>query len=238
MNAMTEVSARVRAERRANWMHFSLNADDHGQRAARPDLPCRRTSDVPIHVLDHVAIGVMAVTVQGRVVFANRAALQACGRASPLRLERDALHAAAPDEAALLARALQLASEGRRSLVTFANATSHLRCVSVVPLNIRASTPQDTTWALAGLILGRPAMCDALSIDGFARQHGMTLAESAVLAALCGGRVPRQIAADRGVAVSTIRTHVMHILGKAGARSVSDLLRVTAMLPPVLPLAI
>jgi DNA-binding CsgD family transcriptional regulator len=111
---------------------------------------------------------------------------------------------------------------------------SRLRDVSVVPLAIEAAGP---AGAAAGLIFGRPALCEPLGIDAFGRQHGLTPAECAVLTSLCNRQTPREIAEEREVAVCTVRTHVRSILEKSGTRSVSQLIRLTAMLPPVLSLA-
>ncbi len=83
------------------------------------------------------------------------------------------------------------------------------------------------------LIFGRQEVCGPLSVQFFAREHGMTMAESAVLAALCNGHSPRRIADDHGTAISTIRTHILKIREKTGVRSITDLLCVASRLPPL-----
>lgn len=193
-------------------------------------------AEVLIRMLDHVGIGVMALTTDARVVFSNRAARDVFAGSGSFRLEQGVLSAASPADKSALTKALQLASLGRRSLLRTTTCRGQ-RYVGVVPLACGAPGAGDASHVVAGLILGRLALCDSLGIDAFGRQHGLTLAECAVLACLCDGHTPREIAEQKDVAVCTIRSHVRSILEKSGARSVSHLLRVTAMLPPVLPLA-
>jgi DNA-binding CsgD family transcriptional regulator len=84
------------------------------------------------------------------------------------------------------------------------------------------------------LVFGKHEVCTPLSVHFFAREHGVTSAESAVLAALCNGASPRQIAGERGIALSTVRTQIQNIRQKTGARNIGDLLRVASRLPPLM----
>jgi DNA-binding CsgD family transcriptional regulator len=54
-----------------------------------------------------------------------------------------------------------------------------------------------------------------------------------VLAALCDGTPPRQIASALGVALSTIRSQLGAIRAKTGAASIRTLVRQVAVLPPL-----
>jgi DNA-binding CsgD family transcriptional regulator len=85
----------------------------------------------------------------------------------------------------------------------------------------------------AALLLGRQAICERLSVEGFARGAGLTLAETRVLAALGQGQRPAAIARDQGVKLSTVRTQISAIRGKTGAASIAGLLQMVAALPPV-----
>jgi DNA-binding CsgD family transcriptional regulator len=44
---------------------------------------------------------------------------------------------------------------------------------------------------------------------------------------------PEEIAAERGVAISTLRTHFAEIFARTGAENQRDLIRLLGMLPPV-----
>jgi DNA-binding CsgD family transcriptional regulator len=196
----------------------------------------RRATGVLASLLDQVGIGVMAVTIDGRVLFANGAALRACGRSSPWYIEAGTLRESARSETGLLSRALANAASGRRTFLTQSGDDGDPCFASVVPLEVHEASVGGPL-PVAALILGRPVARNPLGIDAYARQYGLTLTETAVLCALCEGQMPREIAKERGVAMSTIRTQINSILEKSGARSITDLLRVTAMLPPVLTLA-
>jgi DNA-binding CsgD family transcriptional regulator len=86
------------------------------------------------------------------------------------------------------------------------------------------------------LIGGRSSLCQALSIDGFARQSGLTASEAQVLHALCAGQTPAQIARERGVKLSTVRSQLGAMRTKVGASDIRALVRLVATLPPMVRL--
>ena len=69
----------------------------------------------------------------------------------------------------------------------------------------------------------------------FAYQYGLTGAELAVLHALCQGKLPRQIAAARGVTAGTVRRQMARILHKSGEDTLGTLMPRVSQGPPVLP---
>lgn len=79
--------------------------------------------------------------------------------------------------------------------------------------------------------------CEPLRRSGaracFDRQHQLTRQEACVLDALCAGLSPTCIAADRRVAISTVRTQIASIRGKCGATNINHLLQQVAQLPPM-----
>ncbi len=191
-------------------------------------------ADLVARALDEVDFGFMVLTAQARLLFANRSALRCCGAGAPFRLERGRLRASGQVDAAAFSRSLQLAIDGRRSLLTFDVAGE----AGDVASRFVAFIPMPGNGEVAGvgsalLVFGRQQVCGPLSVQFFALQHGVTLAESAVLTGLCNGHSPRRIAESRGIAVSTVRTHILRIREKTGARSIMDLLRVASMLPPL-----
>src|SRR5690349_12095410 len=74
------------------------------------------------------------------------------------------------------------------------------------------------------LLLGRREPCSAIGLELFGTAHGLTLAERRVLAALLRDASPREVAAEHGVALSTIRTQILSLRAKLGARSIEGLL--------------
>lgn len=179
------------------------------------------------HVLDELDLGVVVADATGRVRFANRSAVRVCDRGTPCRIVQGVVKPAHEHEELGFARALRQAADGRRSLMTMEH-EGVARFLAFVPV-------RDEMHGEPGvlLLLGRAQVCGALSVEFFARQYGVTTAESAVLSALCNGKSPRVIAEQRGIAVSTVRTQISRIRQKTGARSITDLLRVASTLPPL-----
>lgn len=62
-------------------------------------------------------------------------------------------------------------------------------------------------------------------LDALAQRYGFTRAEREVLLELADGATPRQAAERQGVRVSTVRTHIRHLLEKSGSRRMVDLIR-------------
>ena len=181
--------------------------------------------------LDEIDYGVLLVARDGGTMHANHAARAElgdavtrsssaatscrCGTPATRRPFRDALHSAL--------------RRGLRRLLSFGEGDT--RCsVSVVPLRAQGGDRR----AAALLLLGKRRVCEDLSVQGYARDHGLTPAEGRVLAALCGGRRPNEVAAESGVAISTVRTQIGSIRAKTGADSIRSLVRTVATLPPLM----
>jgi DNA-binding CsgD family transcriptional regulator len=63
------------------------------------------------------------------------------------------------------------------------------------------------------------------TLNAFAATRGLTPAEMGVLTLLLDGKTPKQIAATRGVAISTVRTQLKRLFAKTGTRRQADLVR-------------
>ena len=59
----------------------------------------------------------------------------------------------------------------------------------------------------------------------------LTEAEQAILAALVAGRTPDEIAANQGISISTVRTHIMRLHQKFGVRRTIDVVRLALASP-------
>jgi DNA-binding CsgD family transcriptional regulator len=82
-------------------------------------------------------------------------------------------------------------------------------------------------------MLSRREICEALSVHGFARDHGLSGAERRVLDALCQGLQANEIAAVQGVAISTVRTQISSIRAKTDSASIGEVVQRLARLPPI-----
>jgi len=185
-----------------------------------------RCAGLLLRLLDEIDYGLMLIEADGGVRIANRPARAECGAGCALRIEGGQLRAnAATDQAALL-HALSLALQGRRSMLNLGG-TSQPVHLAIVPLG----TDDEEGHVL--VVFGKRQVCEALSVEFFARTHRLTGAESNVLRALCGGLGPSVIARRFGVAVSTIRTQVTSIRQKTESGSIRDLVKRVSSLPPI-----
>jgi DNA-binding CsgD family transcriptional regulator len=180
-------------------------------------------------LLDEIDYGLMLVEAEtGRLLLSNRAARLECAAGRTLRSTGERLLASRGCDALPLAQAFADAARGRRTLLTL-GADDERLTLAMVPLAL------DEGRAGALVIVGRRQLCETLSVQMFARRHGLTSAEVHVLQALCDGLPPAEIAAQFGVKLATVRTQVAAIRSKTDAASIRELVRRVASLPPIVP---
>ena len=180
--------------------------------------------------LDEVDYGILLLTDTNHVLHINHAARAELNASHPLQLLGRQLRARQTRDVAALHAALREASErGLRRLLTLGEAEQSAS-ISVVPLSAQRGEGRRATLVL----LAKRRVCEQLSVHGFARSHGLTPAETRVLVSLCDGIRLGEVAAQLGVAVSTVRTHACTIRMKTGAKSIRALLRQVAVLPPLM----
>ncbi|HNT40216.1 MAG TPA: LuxR C-terminal-related transcriptional regulator [Rubrivivax sp.] len=178
-------------------------------------------------MLDEIDYGMLLLGEAGKVLHANHAARAELDAEHPLLLRGNELLARRPADATLLLEAMQAAGRGLRRLLMLG--APQAVSIAVVPLAARlGALPQATL-----LLLGKKRVCERLSVQCFARSHGLTAAEARVLEALCQGLDPRAVAAQHGVGLATVRTQIGSIRAKTGAQSIRELVRLVAVLPPM-----
>jgi DNA-binding CsgD family transcriptional regulator len=174
--------------------------------------------------LDEVDYGMLVLTDINHVVHANHAARVDLDAGHPLQLiDRELSARDVRDAAALQAALHDAAQRGLRKLLTLGKAARRVS-VSVVPIGEGRSL----------VMLSKRQVCESLSVQGFARSHGLTPAETRVLVALCQGIPPGAAAAEIGVGIATVRTQIGSIRQKTGAQSIRALVRQVAVLPPLM----
>jgi DNA-binding CsgD family transcriptional regulator len=180
-------------------------------------------------VLDEIDYGVLLLRDETRVVHVNHVARSELDQAHPLQLLGSELRVRrAQDVAPVLEALADAARRGLRCLLTIGAGLQQVT-VAVVPIGSGRADAHRATL----LMFGRRQMCEELSVQGFARCHGLTPTETDVLKALCAGAPPRQVAERQGVALSTVRTQISSIRAKTGAESIRALVRQVAVLPPL-----
>ena len=187
--------------------------------------------------LDRLAFGVVVCNASGRIVLVNRAAEATArgGAGIVLGGAGKGLGALVPAEArALAALAHDAANGGPGGIMRITGAPTRGDLVVLV-------TPLPPHFGVGGqggeghaLLTFRQLRDDpSFSSDMLAAIFGLSEAQAAVALAIFNGASPEQIAADRGVAVSTIRTHLAEVFVRTGAENQRDLVRLLGMLPPV-----
>ena len=182
-------------------------------------------------MLDEIDYGMLLLSGGTAVLHANHAARSELDGAHPLQMVGGELRVARPQDLLPLREALEGAQHrGMRRLIDLGAGDPRVS-IAVVPLARAAN--DDAAPQLTLLVLGKRLVCQALSAHWFARSHGLTPAESRVLAALCDGQRPAEVAALCCVALSTVRTQIGSIRAKTGAPSIRALVRQVAVLPPL-----
>ncbi|GAB4034903.1 MAG: hypothetical protein Fur0014_00040 [Rubrivivax sp.] len=191
----------------------------HRQPPAEPP-PLGRLLARALDELDH---GIVLLDGRGTVLHLNHRARRALESAPALQVLGGELRACDARDMAPLYEALHAAAQrGLRKLLRLGDGETRL-LAALVPVEP----------GVAALLLARDHVCEALSVECFARAHGLTAAETRVLASLGRGLRPAVIAREQGVKLSTVRTQIGCIREKTGTESITALVRMVAALPPM-----
>ncbi len=185
-----------------------------------------RAYPFPQQVVDQIDCGLLVCDAHGRMLHANRAALRELGSALILKLQDGVVCCSGPGARELATAVKSAATRGLRRLVSLQDSPPLM--LVVTPLDI-----QPGAEPLVLLMIGRRTLCTPLGLELLAMQHHLTWAEQRVLRAIVGGSSVREMAAEHGVAVSTIRTQLQSIRDKLGVANIDALLLIAARLPPV-----
>ncbi len=177
-------------------------------------------------MLEEVGHGMLLLGEGAEVLHANHLARVELDAEHPLRLHERRLHARNGHDESTLAEALKAAARGLRRMLIVGQRERRVSA-AVVPLN-----PIDGQ-RLTLVSLGKRELSHQLTLDCFARSHGLTPAESRVLKCLCAGTEPTRIASMHGVGIATVRTQISSIRHKIGAADITSLVRLVAQLPPM-----
>lgn len=178
-------------------------------------------------LVDEIACGLIVCDGRGLVRFANCAAGAELASARVLYRRDDELRCAGAHGATLDAALRLTATKGRRQLLALGHDGDRLM-VTLMPLHIDAC-PEP----LVLIVLGRRGPCSELGLEMLSSAYGLTLTERRVLSGLMNDVAPRAIAAEQGVAISTVRSHISSIRAKLGVRSIEAILIRAAEVPQV-----
>lgn len=217
-------------------LHFDENITSEGTPRVEPGL---------LHaVLNQVDYGLAVINVETRqLLFANAPAHSALHPASlqktGLCVTEGRLCTRQRAHAEQLTLALTRAKAQLRGLLSLSDGGSQTS-VAVMPLSamempgVHASdgaTVSAPCYAL--LLFAKQQLCDSTSVTLFARERGLTRAEAQVLAQVCQGLRPSEIATHHGVQLCTVRSQLRSIRQKTASDSVRELVEQVSVLPPL-----
>ncbi|MFY9510463.1 MAG: helix-turn-helix transcriptional regulator [Rubrivivax sp.] len=190
--------------------------------------PERRATASPIArwlslMLDEIDYGMLLLNDGAEFIHVNHAARAELDAGHPLQLLGRQLRARHPQDVARLHDALASATQrSLRRLLALGEADQRVN-IAVIPLAGGATL----------VVLGKRHLSERISVQCFARLHGLTPAETRVLESLCEGLDPREIAELNEVGLATVRTQITMIRNKTGAANIRALTRQVAVLPPM-----
>lgn len=222
---------------------------DRPSRSPPPDHPgmtalARAPAALLARAADALALPMLLLAADGRLLHANAAGHRWLAAATWLRLDGAGYVRAAPEPSASSASSartysrVQPLNQALTQALTAASAGTPqwLRApdqvmpgASLTLVRLPAGRDGDAVTLL--LTVSDPGLAPDLS--AFAQLHGLTPAETRVLVLLCQGRTQAEAAAALGVSLATLRSHAAALRRKTGHARLTTLLQAVARLPPL-----
>jgi DNA-binding CsgD family transcriptional regulator/PAS domain-containing protein len=191
-------------------------------------------SAAALRALDQVAAGVIVTDAKGRVVEMNRAAENVLRREDGLLVRQGRLCAQRIFDHEKLARAIAVAANANTAAAVARMLVGRRGgrvgyILTVAPLGVELAVYERP---LAMILFADP---DARtpSERELAEFFGLSRAESRLTAALLAGKRLREVAADSGVQITTLRTQLSSVLRKVGVSRQAELISVLSNIPVV-----
>lgn len=212
----------------------------HMRRALQLRLSQRRNpphAQIHAAALDALAFGVVVCDAAGRIVLANAAveALSRAGAGITLGGRGKGLGAVVPAETRALAALVNDAARGGPGgVIRLTGRDGCAELIALVTLLPRGFELHGGAAADYALVTLRSAWdSPSFTAEMLIALFGVSPAQAEIALAIYNGHTPEQIAAERGVAISTVRTHLAAIFVRTGAETQRDLVRLLGTLPPV-----
>jgi DNA-binding CsgD family transcriptional regulator len=186
--------------------------------------------------LDGMALGVVILAADCRVLHANEAAKCMLAAGVPLRTAAGRLHACGSADEELV-RAIALAEDetaiGKLGIAIRLQGYSEGIAVGhVLPLSCGKVRRRLFPQAVAALFITQSGQPMATDLSGIAAVFQLTPAETRILRELACGASTRDIAAAFGVTEGTAKTHLKRIFAKTGVRRQAELV---ALIKDIVP---
>lgn len=185
-------------------------------------------------LFDKLAVAIVLVDGDRRIRHANAEARQMLAVGDLIRASTGRLTVCArgADQALAVAVAQAISNEsaiGRRGFdvpIRRDGGSSHV--LHVLPVSAGTLRSDVMPRTAAAVFIAPAPLSRPVSIDAIARLFGLTAAEAKVLERIAAGFTNAEIAQALGVGVSTVRTHLLHLFEKTGARRQAELVALVA----------
>jgi DNA-binding CsgD family transcriptional regulator/PAS domain-containing protein len=186
-----------------------------------------------VSALDALAFGVIICNRSGVALYVNAAAESFARRklGIALRATGKPVGTYLAEESPRLYQLIEAAASGRQGPIRLTGKGGAALLVRVTPLPHGRHAPGGSGYALLTM---RPEMdAPSFSTATLSALFRLSPAQSSLVMALYEGQSFEDIAAARGVKVSTLRTHWAQVLSRTGAKGLRDLIRLLGTLPPL-----
>jgi DNA-binding CsgD family transcriptional regulator/PAS domain-containing protein len=181
--------------------------------------------------LSKLSIGVLICDEQAKILYANDPAEAMLRDGDPIRSDDGSLATLLPGATAALLKIVNEAAQEEAGLgvagigIPAPDARGRARAVlHILPLERRTGgTPADGRQV--AIFIADAHSPSHLPIDALAALHGLTPTEALVLGRIAKGETAEEVASAMAIAMSTVRTHVNHLLEKTGLRRQTELVR-------------
>ena len=210
-------------------LHQSLSG--HVRRAIGIESRLRRRAterDAAASALDRMPFGVALIDGKGRVLVANQTAQQIFGQQDGLSQRRGMLTTSLSSETAELAERITDVISGNFPVprVVTVSRPSGQRPFGVLVLPLSNTVPDlERRLPVAAVFVTDAENAAPINERSLRTLYGFTPAEARLARLLAQGRRPEEAAAELGVSLNTVRTHLKRIFGKAGTDRQADLVR-------------
>lgn len=207
-----------------NEIGRNSNAHSNARRGTLPNLGL----DLMSRVLDEIDYGILVVDAKNQILHCNHLALHELRSGKIFISQSNTLLGSTQEITEQLEVAVTQACRGHRRLVLFNLGICELP-TAFIPMS--HSPENDVSSVL--VLLSKQNSSANLAVRMFARTHGLTHSEEAVLISLCRGLAVLEIAQENGVAHSTVRSQVKSLREKTACTSIRQLMLRVNSLPPM-----
>jgi DNA-binding NarL/FixJ family response regulator len=183
--------------------------------------------------LDALSVGIVVCDVAGHVVFANASARERLrtGTRGPLRLRGGYLSAATVEETRTLKRLIREAASGNHWGAMGLSGQNGEETIPILLSPLLQSNSRRNEYIL--LAIGESGQSPWVTEATLGKLYRLSRTQGSIAIAIFNGQSPEDIASERGIKISTVRTHLADIFLRTRTRTQRDLIRLIGSLPPL-----